>query len=182
MKKYKTFIILILTTIITLTLNTPVSAAEPIPVLDDTKDFSNLGTPTYYYEGDYIIESHNLTNEEVQLGKDLQEFHIHSTKLRHASVTAHRHSIKNIKNGKPRSFTWHPDKIWTANNSKKNGKCPTVSWTRSNSKSVSASISTSVGVTNSVVSASLESSYSKSHTVSTSVTRTFEIPYKNRDE
>lgn len=179
MNKRKTFTSLALVAIMAATMSTTAFAAETAPVINDTKDFSNVGEPTYNYEGDYIIQSYDLTDEEIKLGQDLQELHTHPTKARHFSLTPHSHSIKNVKTGTSRKYSWNPTTVWTRNSKyPKSTDWPTVSWATSKSKSVSKSVSTSVGVTDSVVSSSLGTSYTKSHTISTSTTRTFKVPYK----
>lgn len=179
MKIYKPIMMCMLTTAMMFSLNTTALASETIPIIDDTKDFSNIGKPNYSNEGEYVIQSYDLTEEEIELGKTLQELHVHGLETRHSSQTAHKHSIKNIKTGTPRNYKWNPSEIWTRNSIYSDSSdWPTVSWSVSKSKTVSKSVNTSVGVTDSIVSASIGANYTKSHTISTSTTRTFKIPYK----
>lgn len=169
----------VLALVMTVGLGLTVNAAEEIPVIDDTKDFSTQGAPNYTYEDGYVIQSYDLTSEEIALGKALQELHTHPTIKRHFSVTAHSHSIKNIVNQSPKSYVWRPTEVWTRNDSYQNsGDWPTVAWSTGDYVTVSASVSTSVGVTDSIVSTSLGVDYTKGHTISTSTTRTFKVPYK----
>ena len=179
MKKHKIFISFLFAMIIAANMSTMAFAAEKIPVIDDTKDFSNEGEITYTYEGDYVIQSYELTDEEIKLGQDLQKLHIHNSNMRHTSQYAHTHSIKNIGKGTS-NYTWFPSEMWTRNSQTTNNEAtwPTVAWTTSESITVSKSVNTSVGVTDSVVSAELGANYTKNHTISTSTTRTFKVPYK----
>ena len=87
MNKRKTFTSLALAAIMAATMSTTAFAAETAPVINDTKDFSNVGEPTYNYEGDYIIQSYDLTDEEIKLGQDLQELNTKKKKARHFSFS-----------------------------------------------------------------------------------------------
>ena len=180
MRKRKTFTTFMLATLMTMTMSTTVFASGVAIVPEDNKDFSNSGKVTYSYEGDYVIQSYELTEEEIELGNELQELHTHSQGLaRHFSIIPHYHSIRNVKSGKVRSYSWNPSSIWTRNSKYKNSSdWPTVSWAISKKKTVSAAVSTSVGVTDSVVSVELGTNFTKSHTIITSTTRTFKVPYK----
>lgn len=177
---HKKIVSFALTAIMTIAMVTTASAAELAPVINDDKDFSTSGTPTYSYEGNIIIQSYELTQEEIKLGQALQELHTHpDSMLRHFSITPHSHSIKNVTSGSAKYYVWNPSIVWTRNSLYQNSSdWPTVSWTTSQSTTAAASVSTSVGVSDSVVSASLGANYTKSHTISTSTTRTFKVPYK----
>ena len=123
------------------------------------KTFRHRGVPNYTYEDGYVIQSYDLTSEEIALGKALQELHTHPTIKRHFSVIGHTHSIKNIVNQSAKNYVWRPTEVWTRNDSYQNsGDWPTVAWSTGDSKT--------------------GSDYTKSHTISTSTTRTFKVPYK----
>ena len=148
-----------------------------IPVLPENMQFDDNLSPTYTYEGDFVIASYEASPEEIEYGMRQQELHTHSElnpKARHINATPHTHYITNIQIGTDRTYTWYPSSIWVWNNTTSaNGV--SVSWTTSQSVSVSQSVSTSVGVDASVVSASVGSAYTKGHTVSTSSTITYPI-------
>ena len=118
------------------------------------------------------------------MGQQLQKPHKDSTGIsRHISPMIHKHSIHNIRSAGSKHYSWFPDTAYTKNSQfPDDNNWPTVQWTVGESKTVTASVNTSVGVTDSVVSASLGASYIKSHTVSTSMTRTFKVPYQKREE
>lgn len=168
--------------LLTITMSTVALATETIPVIDNTKDFSKVGTPIYVYEGDFVIQSHEATAEEIQLGKDLQELHTHpDEKLKHLSNIPHSHSIRNVKTGTSRKYKWNPSETWVKNDKFPNEVTwPQVSWSKSQDKTESASFNTSVGVDGKVVSATLGGDYSKSHTISTTRTITFHVPYRTK--
>lgn len=175
----KKFISFALATMLTLGMSITAYAAQDVPVIDDTKDFSTTGEPNYTYEDGYVIQSYDLTSEEIYLGQALQELHTDPTKERHFSVTAHSHSIKDIVTQSPKYYVWYPSSMWTRNSLyEDSADWPTVSWETSVSTTESASVNTSVGVTDSVVSSSLGADYTKSHTIATSTTRTFKVPYQ----
>ncbi len=154
-------------------------AAQSYPILDDSKDYSNIGKTNYTNENGYIIQSYDLTAEEIYLGQRAQELHNDYTLARHFNLTPHTHSIRDVKIRTPKSYVWRPSTIWTRNSLYKNSAdWPTVSWETSVSKTEGASVNTSAGVTTSVVSAAIGAEYKKSHTISTSTTRTFKIPYQ----
>ena len=180
MKKKFLLVPALVTTMLMSSLSINAFAADNIPVIDDSEDFSNVGKPTYLYENGFVIESHEVTAEEIKLGQDLLKLHIHPQGVgRHFSLTPHFHTIRDIKTASPRTFVWVPTQVWTRNSQYPNSSdWPTVSWTNSQTLNVSKSVSTSVGVTDSVVSASLGESYTKGTSITTSTTRSFKVPYK----
>lgn len=155
------------------------ATASAVPVIDDTKDYSNAGEIIVTYENGFIIESHALTDEERQLSQALQKLHTHPSKTRHFSATPHEHSIRDIVAGSDRKGTWRPSEAWTRNNLYPNSAdWPTVSWTTSESITMGSACSTSVGVPSSLVSTEVGGEYTTEHTLSTSTTRTFKVPYQ----
>lgn len=169
----------VLVTMLTLGMSITAHAAQDVPVIDDTKDFSTTGAPNFTYVDGYVIQSYDLTSEEIYMGQALQELHTHPTQSRHFNVTSHSHSITDIVEESPLYYVWYPTTMWTRNSIYKNSAdWPTVSWETSVSTTASASVSTTVGVTDSVVSSSLGAEFTKSHTISTAFTRTFKVPYK----
>lgn len=166
-------------------------------IIDDAQDYSNKGELTYTYEGDYYIQSYALTPEEIKLGKQLQEWHVHSDDINlmtesdlirddivqpnHISLTPHIHEIRNVVTGTTKNWVWRPTEVWTANSQYPNSNdWPTVAWETSVSTTASKEVSYSVGMTDSVISSELGVVYTKSHTIGTSTTRTFKVPY-NKD-
>jgi len=173
----------ILTTLLALTIifsfGLTTLAAGNYPVIDDTVDYSSLLIPVTTYEGDFIIESFELSDEEIEFSNQLQNWHVHPSLAKHFHLIAHSHSIRDIKDGAAKSHAWNPSAIWVRNSLYPNETSwPTVSWTTSQSTTASVNVSTSVGVANSVVSTSVGASYTTSHTVSTSTTITFKVPYQ----
>lgn len=158
---------------------TAVAAPETIPVVDDTVDYSVIGTPSVTDEDGFIIQSYEITDEEIQLGEALAAPHTHPSKARHYSQTPHSHSIRNIKTGTAKSYLWRPTQVWTRNSSYSNSAdWPTVSWMTSMTAEVKKSVNLSVGVTDGTVTSSLGADYTKTHKISTSTTRSFKVPYK----
>lgn len=150
-------------------------------MIDDSKDYSTEGMPTYTYENGLIDQSYDITDEEIRLSDALSKPHTHPQIARHYSSIPHSHSIRNVVNAGKRSYTWRPDTAWTVNSHYSNaGDWPTVAWTTSKALTVNKQLSLSVGVTDSVVSSAIGADYAKSHTVSTSTTRTFKVPYKKK--
>lgn len=175
----KVFVSLLAAMMLISTLSVNGFAAEDVPVIDDTKDFSNLGEPTYSYEGDFVIRSYQATPEEIKLGEDLQKWHVHPQgSPRHFNLTSHVHSIRNIQEGTAKKCVWWPTQNWTRNSKYPDAAdWPTVSWETSQSVTAAKSVNTSVGVTDDVVTVSLGVDYTKEHTFSTSITQTFKVPY-----
>lgn len=150
----------------------------PVVYVDPSIDWSTIGTPIYTYEGDFIIQSYALTEDEIQLAQQLMNPHLDTSLTRHVDPRIHSHSIRNISSATPKSYTWYPSSAWTRNSQYPNeSSWPTVSWSVSETYSVSKSLSLQVGVTDSVVSAAIGAEYTKSHTISTSTERTFKVPY-----
>ncbi|MCL2051540.1 MAG: hypothetical protein FWG91_07430 [Lachnospiraceae bacterium] len=175
----KKIIAVLLTLTMTFSFGLIVLAKGSYPIIDDTVDYSSLRIPVITYEGDFIIESFELSDEEIELGKKLQDFHVHPAMTRHFSLIAHSHSIRDIKDGTAKQYVWNPSSIWVRNSLYPNeSSWPAVSWTQSQSTTASATVSTSVGVDNSVVSTSVGASFTTSHTISTSTTITFTVPYQ----
>ena len=182
MKTKRIFLAVILACICSL-LCCPTALADdsddvPIVYVDPSIDWSTVGSPTYAYEGPFIIQSYALTEDEIQLAQLLMNPHLDASLTRHFDPRIHSHSIRNISSPTQRSYTWRPSSIWVRNSQFPNeSSWPTVSWQVSQSQSVSASLSLQVGVTASIVSATIGVEYTRSHTISTSTEITFKVPY-----
>ena len=61
MKKKFLLVPALVTTMLMSSLSINAFAADNIPVIDDSEDFSNVGKPTYLYENGFVIESHEVT-------------------------------------------------------------------------------------------------------------------------
>lgn len=182
---------------------TIISQSEVVPVIpEDTTDWSNIGEPVYTYTDDgFIIQSFEASQEELNLGKTLQNPHVHTGYISaiqsvqselddiaeiyqnpdaskdHFNLTPHTHTIRNISYSTS-YWEWRPTQTWTRNDYHQ-GDGVTVAWETHQSTTASVSTSLTVGVTDSIVTAEVGANYTKSHTVSTSFTRTYPVPFMN---